>query len=169
MLPRLRLNCSYNVRMPEEQITEKRSKAARDLLDEIVGVIGDFSPLGDADPSLDAKLLMDLLNRNFENLDPDGNGIARDELSVCLARPSDYSSDEYTMLYLLGKYFDVVADLSDDEPGRQDTRITQMDKEILGQFLIHSQMNMRQLAEWFKLDQQQRLYSPPPTSSPPKP
>jgi hypothetical protein len=153
--------------MPEEQISQKRSKAARDLLDEIVGVIKDFSPLGDTDPSLDAKLLMDLLNRNFENLDPDGNGIARDELSVALARPADYSTDEYTMLYLLGKYFDMVAELSDDEPGRQDARITPMDKEILGQFLVHSKMSMKQLAEWFKLDQQQRLYSPPPSSSAP--
>ena len=145
-------------------MTDNASKhqAARDLLDEIVSMLQDSYSGRDSDPQIDSPQLVSLLNKNFERLDGDGNGIGRNELSIALARPGEFSTSEYTMLYLVGKYFDIIAELSDDEPGKQDTKITRIDRDILAQFLVHGKMNLAQLQHWFEIDSRKPSFPEPP-------
>jgi hypothetical protein len=140
-----------------EEFTTQKKQVAGDLLDEILSMIQSFAPPNAPDPMIEGTLLIKLLNSNFERLDPNGDGISRKELSVALARPADFSTDEYAMLYLVAKYFDTIAELSDDEPGKRDSVITPMDRDILGQFIIYSKMSVAELSEWMRLDKDKRV------------
>ena len=151
--------------MEREYPAIHRENAARDLLDEIVSLVKDSEAPAGEDPQLDARRLVELLNSNFKKLDHDNDGISRGELSVALARPGEFSNDEYTMLYLVGKYFDTISELSDDEPGKQDTRISKLDKDILAQLLVGRNLTLAQLHAWFHRDSKETFQSPPPLTS----
>jgi hypothetical protein len=72
------------------------------------------------------------------------------------------------MLQLLGKYFQTIADLSDDEPGDEDTVISRADKEVLSQFLLYSKVTLAELHHWQcaeKKAQEDQLPGPPPLST----
>jgi hypothetical protein len=95
--------------------------------------------------------LAKLLDRNFERLDPNNDGISREEIANALLSPWSFSQEEVTMLKLLEKYFDTIANMVDEEPGK-DTRITAADKEVLSQFLVYSGIDLDTLARWRSLD-----------------
>ena len=88
--------------------------------------------------------LAGLLDQNFARLDPNNDGITRDELSCALSSPSGLSQEEFTLVRLLQKYFDTIANMVDEEPGC-DSRITVKDKEVLNQFLIYSDLDLHTL------------------------
>ena len=101
--------------------------------------------------TMDGAHLASLLELNFAKLDPNKNGITKEELAKALLTPWEFSVDEYTMLKLLGKYFDTIIHMSDDEQGPE-TRITEMDKDVLIQFLRYGGLTLKQLQVWRSAD-----------------
>lgn len=150
----------------------KKKAAANDTLEHVLGFLRLPDPAMPAAAAsveeLDGKLLIELLDKNFDRLDPTGTGISRKTISRALALPSEFSKDEYVMLQLLGKYFQTIADLSDDEPGDEDTVISRSDKEVLSQFLLYSKVTLAELHHWQcaeKKAQDEQLPGPPPLST----
>jgi hypothetical protein len=133
---------------------DSRQKAAQLTFDDILTKVqGDpASPASRPSPdTMDGAHLAKLLDRNFERLDPNNDGISREEIANALLSPWSFSQEEVTMLKLLEKYFDTIANMVDEEPGK-DTRITAADKEVLSQFLVYSGIDLDTLARWRSLD-----------------
>lgn len=137
-------------------MTESRNvnneQAARVTLSEVMKLIhGDFQlhslQMEDSEPSLDGKVLAQLLNSNFKRLDPNGDGISRDELMDAVNNRDQFSADEYAMLLLVSKYFRTISNMSDDQDGPE-TVISPTDLEVLSQFLTHSPMTIEDLHKW---------------------
>jgi len=138
--------------MPPQE--ENRKQAAKLTFEDILSKVqGDpASPASrPSSDTMDGAHLARLLDRNFERLDPNNDGISREEIANALLSPWSFSMEEVTMLRLLEKYFDTIANMVDEEPGH-DTRITHADKEVLGQFLIYSGIDLDTLARWRSLD-----------------
>lgn len=114
---------------------------------------------------ISGQALVHLLQKNFSRLDPDNNGITREELLAALTKPQSFTGDEYAMLGLLSRYFDTVINLSDDEKGPE-TRITRLDFDVLAQFLVHSGLTLGALHTWLRSDTNKALteqdVGPPP-------
>ena len=148
----------------------KKKAAANDTLEHVLGFLRTPDPAAQASSQveeLDGKLLIELLDKNFDRLDPSNTGISRKTISRAIALPSEFTKDEYVMLQLLGKYFQTIADLSDDEPG-DDTVISRADKEVLSQFLLYSKVTLAELHHWQcaeKKAQEDQIPGPPPLST----
>jgi hypothetical protein len=113
---------------------------------------------------LEGAKLIALLRRNFKKLDSDSDGISKAELLAALAAPTGFSEDEYAMLSLLCRYFDMVINLSDDEPG-EETRITRSDMRVLEQFLVHGRFTLAGLHKWLNVSNKEiteQDVGPPP-------
>ncbi|MBX9669306.1 MAG: hypothetical protein K2X93_16900, partial [Candidatus Obscuribacterales bacterium] len=104
-------------------------------------------PSGSGESYLDGPQIAELLERNFQRLDPDNNGLTRDELTSAMTHPASFSKDEYEMLRLVTKYFDTIINMSDDEDG-EELKISRMDMVVLNQFLIHGTMTLKELSRW---------------------
>lgn len=113
-------------------------------------------------PELAGPHLAQLIENNFKRVDLDGDGITRKELAIALASPEYFSADEYIMLRLLSKYFDSIAALCQDQEESERVRITPMDKEVLVQFLKHSDMTLQDIHDW--ISRNDRGIGPPPAS-----
>ncbi len=115
------------------------------------------SPLSKTNDNIDTRRTMrgvqlaKLLNKNFAKLDPDNNGITRDELAQALLSPWGFSEEDFTLIRLIQKYFDTIANMVDEEPG-SDSRITKQDIEVLNQFLTYSDLDLQTLALWRAAD-----------------
>lgn len=140
--------------MPEENNNQNQNleDAARETIQDVLKLIhGDFKlhqlQITVSDPTLSGCELAELLERNFSRLDPNQDGISRDELYDALNRKEDFSESEYAMLQLLGKYFHTIVNMSDDEQGPE-TRISETDRDVLCQFLRHSQLTLEDLSKW---------------------
>ncbi|MBX9692631.1 MAG: hypothetical protein K2Z81_09625 [Cyanobacteria bacterium] len=96
---------------------------------------------------LDGPSVVDLLKKNFSRLDPNSDGISREELMAALLAPDSFEEDEYEMLRLVAKYFDTIINLADDEDG-EELRITQLDLMVLEQFFVHGKMTLKELHKW---------------------
>lgn len=135
---------------------ETSQKAAQSAFDDILRKAqGDqSSPLSKA-PATGATprgaQLAKLLDKNFEKLDPNNDGITRDELAQALLSPWGFSQEDFTLIRLLQKYFDTIANMVDEEPGK-DSRITSADREVLNQFLIFSDLDLHTLELWRSAD-----------------
>ncbi len=105
------------------------------------------APEDDAETYLDGRTIISLLEKNFLRLDPNNDGISREEIMVALMNPQAFSPEEYEVLRLVTKYFDTIINLSEDEDGGE-TKISRYDMLVLEQFLVHSNMTLRQLHEW---------------------
>ncbi len=115
-------------------------------------------------PAIGNEELVALLRANFERLDPNDDGVSRQELLTALASPQSFSVAEYEMLKLVAKCFDTIINLSDDEPG-EEMRLSRMDMEVLSQFLLHSELTIQELHMWCSLgDQPDSITGPPPLS-----
>ena len=101
-------------------------------------------------PTLDNEELISLLKANFDRLDPNDDGISRQELLTALSNPQSFSVAEYEMLKLVAKCFDTIINLSDDEPG-EEMRLSRMDMEVLSQFLLYSKLTIQELHMWCSL------------------
>jgi hypothetical protein len=134
---------------------ENREKAAKMAFDDIITKARDdkSSPLSKTNDNIDTRRTMrgvqleKLLNKNFAKLDPDNNGITRDELAQALLSPWGFSEEDFTLIRLIQKYFDTIANMVDEEPG-SDSRITKHDIEVLNQFLTYSDLDLQTLALW---------------------
>jgi hypothetical protein len=113
------------------------------------GVVDQFSA-PDSNRSLTGKRVAELLAHNFATLDPDGNGITREELVDALAHPDRFSAEAYRMVEMLMQYFNTIANLAEDQEGKE-TVITPVDMEVMNQFLLHSEMTLEQLDSWISL------------------
>ena len=96
---------------------------------------------------LDGPTICRLLEENFDRLDPNNDGIEREELMIALMNPQAFTTDEYEMLRLITKYFDTIINMSDDEEG-EETKISRADLLVLEQFLVHSRMTLKELHSW---------------------
>lgn len=138
---------------------ENREKAAKMAFDDIITKARDdkSSPLSKTNDNIDTRRTMrgvqlaKLLNKNFAKLDPDNNGITRDELAQALLSPWGFSEEDFTLIRLIQKYFDTIANMVDEEPG-SDSRITKHDIEVLNQFLTYSDLDLQTLALWRAAD-----------------
>jgi hypothetical protein len=138
---------------------ENREKAAKMAFDDIITKARDdkSSPLSKTNDNIDTRRTMrgvqlaKLLNKNFAKLDPDNNGITRDELAQALLSPWGFSEEDFTLIRLIQKYFDTIANMVDEEPG-SDSRITKQDIEVLNQFLTYSDLDLQTLALWRAAD-----------------
>jgi hypothetical protein len=101
----------------------------------------------DDDTQLDGQTIISLLEKNFQRLDPNGDGISREEIMVALMNPQAFTPDEYEVLRLVTKYFDTIINLSEDEDGGE-TKISRYDMLVLEQFLVHSNMSLKELHAW---------------------
>ena len=144
----------------------KRERAAQQALADIRFLVEQTDqPV--AEKRLNSQELLALLERNFEELDPNNNGISRFELTQALTTPSRFSDDEYIMLQLLAKYFGTIANMSDDEVA-EETLITKTDCGVLSQFLLHSNLSIEQLHNWCSRGDKgdvTDLCGPPPLTS----
>ncbi|MEZ4535575.1 MAG: hypothetical protein R3D26_11340 [Cyanobacteriota/Melainabacteria group bacterium] len=122
---------------------DSREKAAKAALNDIRWLLqGEEEALDDDDEEtyLDGPTIVRLLEENFERLDPNNNGIEREELMTALMNPQAFTTDEYEMLRLITKYFDTIINMSDDEEGE--------DQDIPGgsscarAILVHSKMTL---------------------------
>lgn len=107
-----------------------------------------------------------LLDRNFARLDPNGNGISRAEIAAALMTPNVFTIDEYAMLKLVAKYFDMIINMSDDEDG-DETVISRTDAQVLAQFLVHSNLKLSELRRWIAIadgSATEQDIGPPPMS-----
>jgi len=142
----------------QQQFDEKiRSDAADQAVRDLVWLVGGTTENARAKDHFDAveeelsgaKLAV-LLDRNFQRLDPNGNGISRAEIAAALMTPNVFSVDEYAMLKLVAKYFDTIINLSDDEEGNE-TVLTRTDAQVLSQFLVHSKLKLSELRRWIAI------------------
>lgn len=101
----------------------------------------------DEETHLDGPTIIALLEKNFARLDPNNDGISREEIMVALMNPQAFSPEEYEVLRLVTKYFDTIINLSEDEE-EGETKISRYDMLVLEQFLVHSNMTLKQLHEW---------------------
>lgn len=126
-----------------------REDAAKAALTDIKWLLhGDETQKSDANDSyLDGPAIVELLEKNFARLDPNSDGISRDELMDALSRPADFTVDEYEMLRLVAKYFETIISMADDQEG-EELRITQLDLAVLKQFLVNGQMTLKDLKRW---------------------
>jgi hypothetical protein len=139
-----------------ESNSTRRHRAAEVTFEDILGDLrrpdpGFTKATSVGEDSMDGLHLATLLEKNFSRLDPDNNGITREEIAHALLAPWSWSADEFCMLKLLGKYFDTIIHMSDDEAGPE-TRITLMDKDVLCQFLTYGGLSLAQLQAWRSLD-----------------
>lgn len=128
----------------------RRHQAAQAALNDIRWLLhgeGDEVERDDGETYLDGPSIIELLEHNFERLDPNNDGIDREEVMRALMNPQSFTTDEYEMLRLITKYFDTIINMSDDEDG-EETRITRADLKVLEQFLVHSKMTLRELHSW---------------------
>jgi hypothetical protein len=145
--------------------------AARKALDDILFLLQEsgYGPgAGGEDMALSKEQFQALLHQNFAKLDPDNDGVSRQELLCALADVDQFSRDEYVMLELMAKYFAMIANLADDEPG-EETRVTRTDVEVLAQFLNNSSMTLEDLYMWCTLPEgppRGDQISPPPLTDP---
>ena len=137
---------------------DTREKAAKQAFDDILSKAqyDQSSPLSKvpaiaAEQKLRGAHLAKLLDKNFAKLDPNNDGITRDELAQALLAPWGFSQEDFTLIRLLQKYFDTIANMVDEEAGN-DSRITQSDKEVLNQFLIYSDLDLYTLSLWRAAD-----------------
>jgi hypothetical protein len=141
----------------------QREEAARAALSEVVFFLKndpDVQAYESKESTFDNGTFLKLLDRCFGTLDPDNNGISRAEVMSALLQPEKFSKDEYVMISLTAKYFDLIANMSDDEPG-EETVITQHDKEMLARSLQDSNLNLAELHLWcFTRDGQHRATTP---------
>ncbi len=151
---------------------QKIEDAAEQALSDIAWLVGGTMQdrarqnYRDREDELDGEKLVELLDRNFSRLDPDRNGISRVELTAALMSPRLFDQDEYAMLKLLAKFFDTIINLSDDEEG-DETVITQLDKQVLQQFLVHSKIKLSELHRWIAISDgtaTEKDIGPPPLS-----
>jgi hypothetical protein len=138
------------------ELRKKKERAVHTAFEDVLGGLRaseqepeSVSTVGE--DTMDGAHLATLLEQNFAKLDPDKDGITKEELVKAMLTPWEFSVDEYTMLKLLGKYFDTIIHMSDDEPGPE-TRITEMDKDVLIQFLRYGGMTLKQLQIWRSAD-----------------
>ncbi len=126
-----------------------REDAAKAALTDIKWLLhGNDAENADSDESyLDGPAIVGLLEKNFARLDPNSDGISRDELMDALAHPANFSVDEYEMLRLVAKYFDTIISMADDQEG-EELRITHLDLAVLKQFLVNGQMTLKDLERW---------------------
>jgi hypothetical protein len=134
--------------------SNKREEAAQQALADIRWLLTGTkdeelaAPLAEEDDTqLDGQTIMQLLDRNFQRLDPNGDGITREEIMVALMNPQAFSREEYEVLRLVVKYFDTIINLSEDEEDGE-TKISRTDMLVLEQFLVHSNMTLKQLHAW---------------------
>lgn len=97
---------------------------------------------------LDGPTIIALLEKNFARLDPNNDGISREEIMVALMNPQAFSPEEYEVLRLVTKYFDTIINLSEDEGDGGETKISRYDMLVLEQFLVHSNMTLKELHTW---------------------
>ena len=146
---------------------DSREKAAKAALNDIRWLLqGEEEALDDDDEEtyLDGPTIVRLLEENFERLDPNNNGIEREELMTALTNPQAFTTDEYEMLRLITKYFDTIINMSDDEEG-EETKISRADLLVLEQFLVHSKMTLKELHSWCSIaNQPADDIGPPPLS-----
>lgn len=137
-------------------MVKKREDAAQQAMADIrwliqgteQGTLASAAPTDDDDEThLDGKTIVTLLEKNFARLDPNNDGISREEIMVALMNPQAFSPEEYEVLRLVTKYFDTIINLSEDEDGGE-TKISRYDMLVLEQFLVHSNMTLKQLHEW---------------------
>lgn len=102
------------------------------------------------DSQLDGRTIIAILEKNFQRLDPNNDGISREELLLALMNPQAFTAEEYEVLRLLVKYFDTIINLSEDEEGGE-TKISRYDMLVLEQFLVHSNMTLKDLHAWCSL------------------
>jgi len=134
--------------------SNKREEAAQQALADIRWLLTGTkqeelaAPLAEEDDTqLDGQSIMQLLEKNFQRLDPNGDGISREEIMVALMNPSAFSREEYEVLRLVVKYFDTIINLSQDEEDGE-TKISRTDMLVLEQFLVHSKMTLKELHAW---------------------
>jgi len=97
---------------------------------------------------IDKHEFVQLLQKNFEKLDRDNSdSISRREISAALADLADYTANEYVMRELLTRYFDFISELVDDDDGEEKV-ISRSDVQVLGQFLLDSNMTLEALYMW---------------------
>jgi len=135
--------------MTEDGSHQKRHDAAHHAFQDVLGQLRtvETNTTQPTDSLLDGATVAKLLEKNFSRLDPNGNGITREELAQALLSKNSYTSDEYAMLQLIGKYFETIANMCDDEVGPQSV-ITNLDKDVLNQFLVHSNLSLSDLHKW---------------------
>ncbi|HMP51117.1 MAG TPA: hypothetical protein PKD05_06130 [Candidatus Melainabacteria bacterium] len=133
--------------MSNEDNREKAAKAALNDIRWLLQGEEETGQLDDDETYLDGPTIVRLLEENFERLDPNNNGIEREELMTALMNPQAFTTDEYEMLRLITKYFDTIINMSDDEEG-EETKISRADLLVLEQFLVHSKMTLKELHSW---------------------
>lgn len=147
-----------------------REQAAKKALGDIRWLLNSQDrqeEFGDGDSYLDGPTVCALLRKNFAKLDPDNDGITRKELITALGNHESFTEDEYEMLRLITKYFDTVINLSEDEDGDEETKISMNDLEVLEQFLIHGKFSMKDLHQWRSISDKNggiESMGPPPMS-----
>ncbi len=139
-----------------ENKANKKQRAVQIAFEDVLGDLrkadADSQPATTVgEDTMSGAHLAALLEKNFEKLDPDRNGISKEELAQALLTPWIWTDDEYCMLKLLGKYFDTIIHITDDEQGPE-THITHMDKDVLCQFLNYGGLTLAQLKQWRALD-----------------
>lgn len=127
--------------------SEKRRLVAARAFKDVLGQIRNEEPKADAPASLDGRTLALLLAKNFERLDNGRDGITKEDITAAMLMKQQFSDNEYLMLQLMGRYFDTMANMSDDEAGKE-TVITSLDIEVLNQFLVHSNLSLEELHSW---------------------
>ena len=142
-----------------------KEEAAKQALEDIRHLLKSSESAVEAsgmNPAINKEQLVNLLNSNFSKLDPNDDGISREELLHALSHPDSYSADECEMLRLIAKYFDTIINLSDDEEG-EELRISKMDAKVLEQFLLSSNLTIQELHMWCNLgDDPSQITGPPP-------
>jgi hypothetical protein len=140
-----------------ERKTNKRERAINVAFEDVLGDLRRAEPADSkastvGEDTMDGAHFAALLDKHFDKLDPNRDGITKEELTQALLTPWQYKDDEYAMLKLLGKYFDTIIHMSDDQEGPE-TVITELDKDVVVQFLRHSNFTLAQLQQWRAMDQ----------------
>lgn len=133
--------------MDKWQLKLQRQTAAQRALSGINFLLTHSEISDETEASMEGAKLIELLRKNFKRLCGGNDGISRGELAMALMRLPEFSQDEYVMLQMMTRYFDTIINLSDDEQG-DETKITELDVEVLSQFIKDGKMTLKQLHGW---------------------
>ncbi len=131
----------------QESRWELAAKTALAEVSQLLEANPDLKSYETSEGTFDNQTFIGLLDKCFHNLDRNNDGISRAELLAALTSPSNFSKDEFVMLSLLAKYFSLIANMVDDQPG-EESKITLKDKAALADVLSRSKLSLAELHLW---------------------
>lgn len=109
--------------------------------------------------ALSGRQFIELFEKNYARIRRNEAGLTMEDIAIALGKPAEFALTEYVMLEETLKYFHTIFSLAPAEYFRRAPVITFTHKEVLKQFLLHSDFSLPQFDSWL---QPKTELTPPP-------